>query len=80
MSRAVLKTMLRGKTGHIINIGSIVGTEGHKGQTVYSATKAGLVGFTKSLAKEVGSKGICVNLIAPGFIQTDMTQSTSSFV
>ncbi|KNC81715.1 hypothetical protein SARC_05972 [Sphaeroforma arctica JP610] len=71
-SRAVLPPMLR-KGGCIINIGSVVGTHGNVGQCAYSAAKAGLVGFTKSLSKEVGSRGIRVNLINPGYIETPMT-------
>ncbi|XP_064487209.1 carbonyl reductase family member 4-like isoform X2 [Ornithodoros turicata] len=73
--KAVLKYMLKRKQGNIINIGSIVGTKGNVGQTAYSASKAGLDGFTKSLAKEVASRGIRVNLVVPGFIKTDMTET-----
>lgn len=62
--------------GTIINIGSVIGIHGNAGQSVYSASKAGLIGFTKSLAKELGSRGITVNLVAPGFIDVGMTQST----
>uniref|UniRef100_T1J350 3-ketoacyl-[acyl-carrier-protein] reductase beta subunit n=1 Tax=Strigamia maritima TaxID=126957 RepID=T1J350_STRMM len=69
-----LKFMLPRKNGCIINIGSVVGVKGNVGQSGYSASKSGLIGFTKSLAKEVGSRGIRVNLIAPGFITTDMTK------
>ncbi|XP_013397021.1 carbonyl reductase family member 4 [Lingula anatina] len=76
--QAVVRHMIQNKSGSIINIGSIVGLKGNQGQCVYSATKAGLVGFTKSLAKEVASRGITVNLIAPGFIETDMTATLSS--
>lgn len=74
-SRAVLKTMMKQKSGCIINIGSIVGLTGNAGQCIYSASKAGLTGFTKSLAKEMSSRGIRVNTIAPGFINTQMTTS-----
>ena len=66
--------MMRHKSGHIIFISSVVGLDGNAGQCLYSATKAGLIGLTKSLAKEVGSRGIQVNCIAPGFIKTDMTR------
>jgi len=72
-SQAVLKHMLRERDGVIINIGSVVGMKGNTGQCVYAASKAGLLGFTKSLAKEVASRNIRVNLVAPGFIETDMT-------
>ena len=64
---------MRGRFGRIINIGSVTGLVGNAGQANYAAAKAGLVGMTKSLAKELGSKGITANLIAPGFIETDMT-------
>lgn len=70
--RAALRSML-GHGGAIVNIGSVVGLKGNAGQCVYSASKAGLVGFTRSLAKEVAARNIRVNLVAPGFIQTDMT-------
>ncbi|ADN75601.1 3-oxoacyl-(acyl-carrier-protein) reductase [Ferrimonas balearica DSM 9799] len=73
-SKAVLRSMMKKRHGRIINIGSVVGTMGNPGQVNYSAAKAGLLGFTKSLAKEVASRGITVNAIAPGFIQTDMTE------
>ncbi|ELT94618.1 hypothetical protein CAPTEDRAFT_160055 [Capitella teleta] len=72
--RAVLKPMMRQKSGCIINIGSVIGTHGRAGQSVYSASKAGLVGLTKSLAQEAGSRGVRVNLIAPGLINTEMTE------
>jgi 3-oxoacyl-[acyl-carrier protein] reductase len=65
--------MMGQRNGRIVNIGSIVGTTGNAGQTNYSAAKAGLVGLTKSLAKELASRNILVNLVAPGFVQTDMT-------
>ena len=65
--------MIKQKEGRIINISSIVGITGNAGQTNYSSSKAGIIGFTKSLAKEVGSRNILVNAVAPGFIKTDMT-------
>ena len=71
--KAVQRVMLRKRYGRIISIGSIAGLVGNAGQTNYAAAKAGLVGFTKALAKELGSRNITVNLVAPGFIQTDMT-------
>jgi 3-oxoacyl-[acyl-carrier protein] reductase len=74
LTRHVVRSMLAGGTGRIINISSIVATTGYPGLSVYSATKASLVGFTHSLAREVGSVGITVNAIAPGFIATEMTQ------
>jgi 3-oxoacyl-[acyl-carrier protein] reductase len=75
LSRAVLKFMLRRKAGRIINIGSVVGSTGNPGQANYAAAKAGLLGLTKALAQEVASRGITVNLIAPGFIETPMTKA-----
>jgi 3-oxoacyl-[acyl-carrier protein] reductase len=73
VSRAFLRGMLKARRGRIINIASVVGAMGNSGQANYAAAKAGLVGFSKSLAREVGSRGITVNVIAPGFISTDMT-------
>jgi 3-oxoacyl-[acyl-carrier protein] reductase len=70
--------MLKQKYGRIINISSIVGIGGNPGQSVYSAAKAGLIGFTKSLAKELGPKGILVNAVAPGFVETDMTRGMNA--
>ena len=71
--KAVMRTMLKARSGKIINITSVVGLMGNAGQTNYAASKAGIIGFTKSLAKELASRNICVNNIAPGFIQTAMT-------
>jgi 3-oxoacyl-[acyl-carrier protein] reductase len=77
LARAALKGMLRRRAGRIISIGSVVGSTGNPGQANYAAAKAGLVGMTKALAQEVGSRGITVNLIAPGFIATPMTDKLS---
>ncbi len=74
MSKACLRPMMKAKTGRIINIASVVGSSGNAGQTNYAAAKAGMLGFTKSLAREVGSRGITVNAVAPGMIDTDMTR------
>src|SRR5262249_40425874 len=74
-ARAAVKVMLKQRGGRIINISSIVGITGNPGQTNYAATKAGLIAFTKSLAKEVGSRGITVNAVAPGYIETAMTDA-----
>ena len=73
MSQAVLRPMMKARVGRIINISSVVGHMGNAGQTNYAAAKAGMAGFTKSLAAEVGSRNITVNCVAPGFIETDMT-------
>ena len=75
MSKAVLRGMMKKKAGRIISITSVVGAMGNSGQTNYAAAKAGIMGFTKSLAREVGSRGITVNTVAQGFIQTDMTDT-----
>lgn len=77
MSKAVLRGMMKAKTGRIINISSVVGSTGNAGQTNYAAAKAGILGFTKSMAKEVGSRNITVNTVSPGFIDTDMTKELS---
>ena len=77
MSKAVLRGMMKARSGRIINISSVVGATGNAGQANYAAAKAGMVGFAKSMAKEVGSRGITVNTVAPGFIDTDMTRELS---
>ena len=74
-SKAVLRGMMKQRAGRIINITSVVGVMGNAGQTNYAAAKAGLIGFSKSMAREVGSRGITVNCVAPGFIDTDMTRA-----
>ncbi len=73
LSKACLRGMMKARWGRVINISSVIGATGNPGQANYAAAKAGIVGFTKSLAKEVGSRGITANVVAPGFIQTDMT-------
>lgn len=75
LSKSVLRPMMKQKFGRIINIASVVGVSGNAGQANYSAAKAGIIGFSKSLAREVASRGITVNTIAPGFIRTDMTDA-----
>jgi 3-oxoacyl-[acyl-carrier protein] reductase len=75
MSRAVLRGMMKARSGRIVNITSVVGFTGNAGQANYAAAKAGMVGFSKSLAREVGSRNITVNCVAPGFIETDMTRA-----
>ncbi|WP_456406546.1 3-oxoacyl-ACP reductase FabG [Thiolapillus sp.] len=72
--KACVRGMMKARTGRIVNIASVVGSSGNAGQTNYSAAKAGMLGFTKSLAQEIGSRGITVNAVAPGFIDTDMTR------
>lgn len=74
LSKACLRAMLKAKQGRIITLSSVVGLVGQAGQTNYAATKAAVIGFSKSLAREVGSRGITVNIVAPGFIETDMTR------
>jgi 3-oxoacyl-[acyl-carrier protein] reductase len=75
VTRAAAKIMMRNRSGVIVNMSSVVGLQGNAGQSNYSASKAGIVGFSKSMAKEMGSRGIRVNVIAPGFIKTEMTDS-----
>jgi 3-oxoacyl-[acyl-carrier protein] reductase len=75
LSRAVLRGMMKARSGRIVNVTSVVGHTGNPGQTNYAAAKAGILGFSKSLAREVGSRNITVNCVAPGFIETDMTRS-----
>ena len=74
-SRAVYRPMMRQRSGRIISISSIVGLQGNAGQSNYAASKAGIIGFTKSLAKELGRRGVTVNVVAPGYVETDMTGS-----
>ena len=74
-SKAVLRGMMKARHGRIINIASVIGLTGNPGQANYAAAKAGIIGFTKSLAREVGSRGITANVVAPGFIETDMTRA-----
>jgi 3-oxoacyl-[acyl-carrier protein] reductase len=75
LSKAVLRGMMKARSGRIVSITSVVGLTGNPGQANYAAAKAGIIGFTKSLAREVGSRGITVNAVAPGFIDTDMTRA-----
>ncbi len=74
-SKAVLRGMMKARKGRIVNIASVIGLTGNPGQANYAAAKAGIIGFSKSLAREVGSRGITVNVVAPGFIDTDMTRA-----
>ncbi|WP_028387847.1 3-oxoacyl-ACP reductase FabG [Legionella fairfieldensis] len=80
LSKACLKHMFRARRGRIINVGSVVGSSGNPGQANYTAAKAGVVGFTKSLAQEIASRGITVNVVSPGFIDTDMTGALPDIV
>jgi|SRR5690554_1637448 len=75
LCKAVMRGMMKKRNGRIVNIGSVVGTTGNPGQANYCAAKAGLIGFTKALAKEIASRGVTVNAVAPGFIDTDMTKA-----
>ncbi|MCW8108704.1 3-oxoacyl-ACP reductase FabG [Alteromonas ponticola] len=75
LSKAVLRGMMKKRFGRIVNVGSVVGSTGNPGQANYAAAKAGVVGFTKSMAREVASRGITINVVAPGFIDTDMTKA-----
>ena len=77
LSKAVLRGMMKARAGRMINIGSVVGETGNAGQANYAAAKDGMIGFSKSLAREIGSRNITVNCVAPGFIDTDMTRSLS---
>jgi len=77
LSKACLRGMMKARGGRIISIASVIGSVGNAGQTNYAAAKAGMMGFTRSLAREVGSRGITVNVVAPGFIDTDMTRELS---
>lgn len=74
-TRAVIKSMIKNRSGRVVNISSVVGEMGNAGQSVYSASKAGIIGFTKSIAREVAPRGITVNVVSPGFIVTDMTDT-----
>jgi len=78
LSRAVLRAMMKARSGRIVNVTSVVGFTGNPGQTNYAAAKAGIAGFSKSLAREVGSRNITVNCVAPGFIETDMTRALAA--
>lgn len=80
MTKACLKPMFKARWGRIISVGSVVGASGNSGQVNYTAAKAGIVGLTKSLAQEIGSRGITVNVVAPGFIDTDMTAALPEMV
>lgn len=80
MCKTFIKPMFRARWGRIINVGSVVGSSGNSGQVNYTAAKAGVLGFTKSLAQEIGSRGITVNVVAPGFIDTDMTRDLPDLV
>ena len=77
LSKAVLRSMMKARAGRIISISSVVGSSGNAGQTNYAAAKAGIIGFSKSMAREVGTRGITVNVVSPGFIDTDMTKELS---
>ncbi len=78
LSRACVRSMIKARKGRIVNIASVVGFTGNAGQTNYAAAKAGMIGFTRSLAREVGARGVTVNAVAPGFIETDMTRALAA--
>jgi len=78
--RSAARPMMRGKFGRIINVGSVSGITGNAGQANYAAAKAGLIGLTKTIAKELGAKGITANVVAPGFIETDMTAALAGVI
>lgn len=80
LTRACIKPMFRARFGRVITVGSVVGSSGNSGQVNYTAAKAGIVGFSKSLAQEIGSRGITVNVVSPGFIDTDMTKGLPDLV
>ena len=80
VTKACVKPIFRARWGRIIHVGSVVGSSGNSGQVNYAAAKAGLIGFSKSLAQEIGSRGITVNVVAPGFIDTDMTKGLPDMV
>jgi 3-oxoacyl-[acyl-carrier protein] reductase len=80
LSKACLKPMFKARWGRIISVGSVVGSSGNSGQVNYAAAKAGLIGFSKSLAQEIGSRGITVNVVSPGYIDTDMTSALPDLV
>ena len=75
LCKAVYRPMMKQRSGKIINVSSVVGSSGNAGQVNYAASKAGLIGFSKSLAKELGARGVCVNVLSPGYVATDMTQN-----
>ncbi len=75
LCRAAIRSMMKQRSGHIVNISSVIGVTGNAGQTNYAASKAGLIGFTKALARETAQRGILVNAVAPGYIETDMTEA-----